>query len=104
MEKVASMQALLADNFCENCGHFCINNEFLAVFPINCHKSTFLIHNQSIFRKNIQCIRKNFNFGQFYMIRKVVILRTFFNPENSLADKNQLFPCLITRSTSLALL
>ena len=29
-----------------------------------------------------------------YMIRKYVILQTFFNPENWLADKNQLFPCL----------
>ena len=32
MEKVASMQALLADNFLENCGLFWINKEFLAVF------------------------------------------------------------------------
>ena len=31
-EKVASMQALLADKLCENCGHFCINNEYLVVF------------------------------------------------------------------------
>ena len=28
------------------------------------------------------------------MIRKYVNLRTFFNPENWLADKNELFPCL----------
>ena len=32
MDKVASMQALLADNFSENCGHFWINNDFLTVF------------------------------------------------------------------------
>ena len=31
MEKVASMQALLPDNFSPNCGHFCRNNKFLAV-------------------------------------------------------------------------
>ena len=28
------------------------------------------------------------------MLRKDVILRTFFNPENWLADKNELYPCL----------
>ena len=28
------------------------------------------------------------------MIKKYVNLRTFSNPENQLADKNQLFPCL----------
>ena len=28
------------------------------------------------------------------MIRRYVNLRTFFHPENLLADKNQLFPCL----------
>ena len=37
---------------------------------------------------------KKGNFGNFYTIRKFVNLRTFFNPENRLADKNQLFPCL----------
>ena len=44
-EKVASMQALLADNFGKNCGHFCINNVFLQFVPINCHMSLLLIHN-----------------------------------------------------------
>ena len=32
MEKVASMQALLAYSFWENCGHFWKNNEVFAVF------------------------------------------------------------------------
>ena len=40
-EKVASMQSLLADNFCENCGYFCINNEVLAVFT---HQSPHMGH------------------------------------------------------------
>ena len=31
-EKFASMQAWLADNIWEKCGHFCINKEFFAVF------------------------------------------------------------------------
>ena len=34
------------------------------------------------------------NLGHFYMIRKYVKFRTFFNPENQLADKSQLFSCL----------
>ena len=44
-EKVASMQALLAANFCKNCGHFCKNNIFLQLLPINCHNSE--IYNQN---------------------------------------------------------
>ena len=35
------------------------------------------------------------NLGNFFMIWGYVNLRTFFNPENRFADKNQLFPCLI---------
>ena len=42
----------------------------------------------------IQCIGKNFNLCHFYMIKNYVNLRTFFNPENWLADKNKLFSCL----------
>ena len=45
--------------------------------------------------ENIQCTGENCNLGNFYMIRKEICdLRTFFNPENLLADKPQLFPCL----------
>ena len=44
--------------------------------------------------KNIQFSGKNYILGNFYMIKKYVNLRTFSNPENQLADKNQLFPCL----------
>ena len=35
MEKVASMQAMLTDNFWKNFGHFWIDKNFLAVFPGN---------------------------------------------------------------------
>ena len=94
-EKVASMQALLADNFCKNCGHFCINNEFLAVFilqlPQVCISYPQLIYFSS---KISNLLENNFNLGHFYMIRIYMNLRIFFNPENWLADKNQLFPCL----------
>ena len=45
MEKVASMQALLADKFLENCGLFWINNKFLTDVPINGPKYALLIHN-----------------------------------------------------------
>ena len=45
---------------------------------------------------------KNGNWGNFFMIWGYVNLRTFFNPENQFADKNQLFPCLIlTWSTTI---
>ena len=40
MQKVASMQALLADKFLENCGLFWINTKCLADIPMNDHKST----------------------------------------------------------------
>ena len=46
--------------------------------------------------KNIHCIGKNCILGQYYMIRKYVNLWTFLNPENLLAEKNQLFSCLGT--------
>ena len=36
-------------------------------------------------------MKKNCNFRHFYMLRN---LRTFFTPENWLADKTKLFPCL----------
>ena len=39
-------------------------------------------------------MEKSCNLGKNYMIRKYVNPQTFFNPENQLADKNQLFPCL----------
>ena len=43
MEKVASMQVLLADNFWENCGYFWTNIDFLAFFlAINGHNSALL--------------------------------------------------------------
>ena len=45
MEKVASMQAMLADSFRENCGHFWINNNFLAAFIHQCLKVYVIIHN-----------------------------------------------------------
>ena len=45
VEIVASMQALLAYKFLENCGLFWINNKFLADVPINGQKSALLIHN-----------------------------------------------------------
>ena len=35
-----------------------------------------------------------FHFEHFDMLRNHLTLRTFFNPENLLADENQLFPCL----------
>ena len=39
-EKVASMQALLADNFCKNCGLFVETMIIWQLLPINCHKSS----------------------------------------------------------------
>ena len=37
---------------------------------------------------------KNCNLAKYYIITRYVNLRTFFNSENRLADKNLLFPCL----------
>ena len=37
------------------------------------------------------------------MLRKYVNLRTFFNPENWIADKTQLFPRLVTVELRLSL-
>ena len=48
MEKVASMQAVLADKFRENCGHFWINIYFLAVFSHQCPQMCITINNLSI--------------------------------------------------------
>ena len=45
MKKVASIQALLADNFWENCGHFWMKNKCLEVLPINGNKFALFIHN-----------------------------------------------------------
>ena len=39
-------------------------------------------------------MEKNGKFWHFYMLRNNVNLWTFFNPENRLADENQLFPCM----------
>ena len=74
--------------------HFWINKNVLAVLPISGHKSPILIHNQFIFL-DIQFLGKNGNLSNIYMIRKYVNLWVFFNPENRLTDKNQLFSCLI---------
>ena len=44
MEKVASMQALLADNYQENCGHFWMNNVFLAILTHKCPQNCVIVH------------------------------------------------------------
>ena len=92
MEKVASMQAMLADNFLENCGHFCLNNNFLAILPINAYKSALLSTINAFLLANIWYNGKNCNFRHFYM--NYLNLRTFFNLKNWIVDEKQLFPCL----------
>ena len=47
---------------------------------------------------------KNCNSGHFYMRKKYLNLRTFLNPENWLADKDQLFACLVLLLVVLLLL
>ena len=41
--------------------------------------------------KNIQCTRKNGNFGNFYVIRKYMNLLTFFNPKIGWQPKIKIF-------------
>ena len=48
MEKIASIQTLLADDFLEDCGHFGISNNFWQCLYIDGHNSPTLIHNQPI--------------------------------------------------------
>ena len=43
MENPASMQAMLADNYAENCGHFAVKQEINTKIP---HSGTFLIQPQ----------------------------------------------------------
>ena len=47
---------------------------------------------------------RSINSSKFFMIKKYVNLQTFFNPENWLADKNKLFPCLKKPSESTLIL
>ena len=65
---------------------------FFSSMAISLHNSCTIIVFQL---RQIQCIEKNGYLGRFYMLRNYVILRTFFNPENWLADKNQLFTRLL---------
>ena len=62
--------------------------------PINAHKPTLISKINIFLLENIQYNENNNKFWHFYMLRNNVNLRTFFNPENWLADENQLFPCL----------
>ena len=45
MEKVASMKAMLVQNFSENSGHFQLNNNFLAIFTHQCPQVCIITHN-----------------------------------------------------------
>ena len=97
-EKVASMQALLADNFWENCGHFRVNNKFLVVHTQRVHKLSCQSTIDLFLLENIQWIEENHRFEHFYLLSKYLILQTISCPENLLEDKNQLFLCLLTTS------
>ena len=61
---------------------------------MNAHKSALLSTINLFLLENIWFNEKNCNFRHFFVLRNNVNLRTFFTPENWLADKSQLFPCL----------
>ena len=67
---------------------------FLGVLPIGACTSVLQSTINPCLFKDIRCIGKSCNFVHFYMLRKLLNLRTFFNPESWHLDKNKLFPCL----------
>ena len=81
-EKVQNMQAFLRKQ-----STFWINNNFVVFFPINAHRHALI--------SSINQVWKNCNLWHFYILTNHVNLQIFFNPENLLAKKNQLFPCLL---------
>ena len=68
--KVASMQALLADYFSENCGHFWINNIFCCRFCSSMATSLYYYLQVIHFRLKIfDLFKKKCNLGHFCMLR-----------------------------------
>ena len=70
---------------CKHC--LGINNNFVVFFPINAHRHALI--------SSINQVWKNCNLWHFFILTNHVNLQIFFNPENLLAKKNQLFPCLL---------
>ena len=80
------MQALLADNFWENCGHFRVNNKFLVVHTQRVHKLSCQSTIDLFLLENIQWIEENHRFicfqsiwfcRQFHVLK--ICLRTKIN-------------------------
>ena len=77
-EKVASMQALLADNFWGNCGYFWIINIFLVVHTKYVHNSLFQSTITLFLLESIPWIEENYSFFTIsFSFREIqLILRT----------------------------
>ena len=69
-EKVASMQALLADNFCKNCGHFCINNKLLVLFTHQLPQFCITYPQLIYFSAKKSNVLEKIKLDHFYIIRK----------------------------------
>ena len=102
MEKVASMQAMLADNFWENCGHFWINNNFLAVFTHQCPQFCIIIHNSSLFaRKYLIWWKKLQFFGTFIHLGSFWTCGHFSTPNFGLQTEINFFHACICKTNVL---
>ena len=95
MEKIASMQALLVDNFWENFGHLLDKQQSLVVHTHQVHKFSCQSTINLFLLENITYIEENYSFGNFSLLTKYFyVCGQFPVLKILLADKNQLFPCL----------
>ena len=81
--------SIACGQFLQELWTFLYKPEVLAVFTYQLSQ-VCITYPQSIYfsSKISNILGKKINVGHFCMIRKYVNLRTFFNPENWLADKN----------------